>query len=228
MSTNLISHLPRVHVSAPSRFETIKRNLKDSKTWEYLIPTIGCVALGIIKVPNFSLGLAAGTVLYLVSYTSVFLLKAAGLYHEDKQSKYIQELRKNAFIGSLACPIIEEFIFRAGVQPLAAHCIQRLIPATAGSFMGTNLSLALTISMVVTASFFGLAHYTNNHKNLHLQAGIATIGGISFGVLAAKFGIGASIAAHIANNTIAITHLMLNWKEPALKEKRIKKALILA
>ena len=54
---------------------------------------------------------------------------------------------------------------------------------------------------------FGLIHAFNDHKNAHIQAMCATVAGILFGITAAQFGLAASIAAHMVNNTMAVTFL---------------------
>lgn len=72
------------------------------------------------------------------------------------------------------------------------------------AFLGTGLSIATTVAIIASAAFFGLIHAFNDHKNSHLQAVVATIGGVILGVTAAQYGLAAAIAAHIVNNTLAI------------------------
>lgn len=63
---------------------------------------------------------------------------------------------------------------------------------------------ATSVSMVcVTAILFGLLHLGNPHENAPIQTILATLAGVTFGVLALQYGLWASIAAHIMVNTLA-------------------------
>ena len=92
--------------------------------------------------------------------------------------------------------------FRGLVQPLLTKSVQVLIPAATVVFFGTGLSVATAVAIVATSVLFGAAHLSNPHKGAHIQAMSATVSGVVLGILAARFGIGASIASHIANNSL--------------------------
>ncbi len=117
-------------------------------------------------------------------------------YTAEKNSEYDRHVRKSLLAVSLFGPIAEEGIFRGLIQPLVTKSIQILVPAATAALFGTGLSVATVVSIVATSVFFGAAHYFNPHKNAHIQAVSAALGGLTLGLLSAQFGIGASIAAH--------------------------------
>jgi membrane protease YdiL (CAAX protease family) len=170
----------------------------------FLIPTITGVALGILFLPNFSLGLAIGAIELVVQITAFGILTSKGILkkEDDKNSEYHKQIRKSLLAVCLFGPIVEEGVFRGFVQPLLTVGIQILVPAATAALFGTGLSVATAVSVVATAVIFGAVHYFNPHKNSHIQAVSCTVGGIVLGLLAVQFGIGASIAAHVANNAL--------------------------
>lgn len=169
----------------------------------FLIPTITGIALGILFVPNFGLGLAVGAAELAVSLVSMSVLSNMGIVKSSREEKseYSKNLVKSLLAVSLFAPIAEEGLFRGLVQPLLAKSIQILVPAAAAAFFGP-FTVATAVSVLATSVFFGAVHYFNPHKDSHIQALSATVGGLVYGILAAQFGIGASMAAHIANNSI--------------------------
>lgn len=179
----------------------------DPKNFLFLIPTITGIALGIIFLPNFTLGLAAGFGMVVVTVISLKLLTVAGLIEDIKEEKseYAKMLGKESLEATLFGPIAEESLFRGGMQPLLTKAIEWIIPSTAAALIGPSFSIAATTSILVTGVFFGALHYLNPHKAALHQAVVASIGGVAFGALAAQFGFGAAVAAHIANNTLAIS-----------------------
>ena len=184
----------------------ISENISNPKNWIYLVPTIGAVALCVFLAPATApLGIAAGVIIFSVNGLVALALKVANLVTEDPDSEYQKTLLEYPLLATLVAPILEEGFFRGLVQPLAARTILLVAPAAAALYLGTGLSIAVTISIVATAAIFGLAHCFNNHKNSHIQALTATCGGVAFGLLAAQFGLPAAIAAHMVNNTIAMT-----------------------
>src|SRR5579872_2362088 len=110
-------------------------------------------------------------------------------------------------------PIVEEGLFRGILQPLTTHAILFVAPTAAAAFAATSLSIAAAVSIVATGVIFGLAHLFNSHKNAHIQAITAIFSGIGWGIARAQFGLPAVMAAHIVNNTIAVTLLTLLLKK---------------
>lgn len=175
----------------------------------FLIPTITGIALGILFIPNFGLGLAIGALEVPIKLISLLVMNATGIISSDKnESEYSKQLIGSLFYVSVIGPIAEEGIFRGIVQPLLTRAIQIIVPAAAAIAFGP-FSIATTVSIVASGIIFGAVHYFNNHDGAHVQAMFASVTGIVYGILAAQFGIGASIAAHIINNTVVSTLIAL-------------------
>jgi membrane protease YdiL (CAAX protease family) len=193
-------------ISGPTA-QNIIDNVSDPQNWLYLIPTIGTLAIGILFAPHFAIGLGIGAAMACAKIPIALALRALGvLKKEERDSEYEKSILSFPLLGTLIAPIVEEGFFRGVLQPLATRTMIWLVPAAAATaFFGTGLSIATAVTIVATATLFGLAHLSNPHKNSHIQAIITGVDGIVFGVLAAQFGLGASIAAHIAGNTLLIT-----------------------
>jgi membrane protease YdiL (CAAX protease family) len=201
-----ISALSQSQTSAASNeisFETIKKNLCNPERWLYLIPTVGAIAVGIFFAPNFALGLAAGGAMFMGASIVLLTLNALGVIKEDPNNEYEQILDRFPLLGTLAAPLGEELVFRGALQPLLTRAVVFLAPTAAAAFLGTGLSIAAAVSIAVTATLFGLIHISNLHANSHIQAVIAAVQGVALGIIAVQFGLAASIAAHMAVNTLA-------------------------
>src|SRR5271170_6408453 len=63
----------------------------------FLIPTISAIALGIIFIPNFALGFAAGAGILVVTTAATELLTVAGLIEDidEKRSEYAKHLEND-------------------------------------------------------------------------------------------------------------------------------------
>jgi hypothetical protein len=205
-----------------SRTDDFVELVVNPRNYLFLIPTIAAIAVGAIFIPHFGLGLAVGTADLVVSMIGFTLLDRSGILPrtEEKNSKYQQALRDALLEVSVFGPIAEEGVFRGIIQPLLTRTIQILLPAAAVAFFGTPLSIAVFISVVASSILFGAAHYMNPHKNAHIQAISATVGGLVYGFLSAQFGIGASMAAHIANNTLVSMIVALSPENNSMKTRR--------
>ncbi len=195
-----------VHVYSPT--EKSMGNVEVSNASSFsklapLYPTVGVIALGILLVPNFGLGLVAGGLLIGVSHLEVKAIRAVKGMEPSDNSAYLRELKSSPFSATVVAPALEECVFRGGIQTLIT---QSILPITAATMFGP-FSVASVIAILVTSLIFGAVHASNPHKNAHVQAVVTTIGGIAFGCLFAQYGLGASIAAHIMNNTISVGRL---------------------
>jgi membrane protease YdiL (CAAX protease family) len=181
-----------------------KKRTFHPRSFLFLIPTITGIACGILLFPNFGLGLAVGTADFVFSAISLVILNKAKIIKPqiDKNNEYDKHLLRSLLHVSVFGPIAEEGLFRGLVQPLLTKSVQVLIPAATVVFFGTGLSVATAVAIVATSVLFGAAHLSNPHKGAHIQAMSATVSGVVLGILAARFGIGASIASHIANNSL--------------------------
>jgi len=206
MSISTISQSQASTALTTPTIEDVKNNLQNPHNWLYLIPTIGAVVIGTLFAPNFLLGMAAGVA---IGFTAIIITKALatlGIFKtEGKNSEYMKQLFAFPLLGTLIAPVAEELVFRGGIQPLLTRTLIWLVPTTTAIFAGTGLSIAAAVSIVATAAIFGFAHIFNQHQNSHIQAIITAVEGVAFGILAAQFGLGASIAAHLTINTILIT-----------------------
>lgn len=183
-----------------------------SQRWAYLVPTITAVALGILCISHFGLGLIAGVGMIVSSLILAFVIdlcKREEPKTKGVRSNYEKELTSSLDSASLVAPLTEEAIFRGGIQPILAQIFEALIPAASATFLGTGLSGATVVAILATSLFFGVLHASNDHAHSHLQAFHATISGLILGCLAAKFGIGAAFAAHLTNNTLATIPLAM-------------------
>jgi hypothetical protein len=229
MSTQVAALTPR-----PSTFEVMRNNLSKPGNWTYLVPTVGAVAIGAIYVPNFALGLAAGAAVYGTGFAAAKIIAAldrtkTGL--DTLCANHLCCLRKTVRI-TLTRPLIIEGVLRGVIQPLVTRAIlwQAVlwqVPAAAATVMGTGLSVAVIISAIAIAATAGehayfkhrkCSHIRAEHKNFHIEVIFSTTRGIAYGLLAAQFGIGAAIAAHIANNTLAMTKSKLCRQGPLSNE----------
>ena len=78
------------------------------------------------------------------------------------------------------------------------------------AMFGANINAASLGTVCVTAILFGAIHLFNPHEFAHVQAGFATIMGITCGLLALHYGLWIPIAAHMMNNTLIMVRLFLN------------------
>lgn len=212
MSVSAVSQSQAASTQDGHDIETIRKNLSTFKNWTYLIPTVGAIALGIIFAPSSAIGVTVGAVNFVVMGITSIAVNALGWMSPDEDSEYSKTIHDNPLLGTLVAPILEELTFRGGMQPLLTRGVLWLAPAAAGAFLGSSMSIAATVALVATAALFGAVHCFNDHKNAHIQAIFCTVSGVADGLLALHFGLGASIAAHIVNNTLAITLCKLFYK----------------
>lgn len=84
-----------------------------------------------------------------------------------------------------------------------------LPPLISIAMFGASINAASLGVVCVTAILFGAIHLPNEHQNAPVQAMVATLSGVIFGLLALQYGLWVPIAAHIMNNTLSITSLLL-------------------
>lgn len=181
------------------------KSTKTSK-WNYLTPTIAVLALGVIFASRVPTGMAVG----VGTTTSGLLaggiaLKLGFAAAEDGNNEYLQTMDKHPLFFTLGFPIVEEGVHRGILQPLATRGILYVAPTAAAAFAGTSLSIADAVSILANSVIFGLTHLFNPHKNARMQAISTTFSGIGWGIARARFGLPASMAAHIVNNTFFVT-----------------------
>jgi membrane protease YdiL (CAAX protease family) len=206
MSISTISQSQMSAASTVLNIEDVKKNLCNPLKWLYLVPTIGTMAIGILFAPNFAIGLAAGGAISLIGILSAVTLASLDIMKtSDEDSEYAKQIRAFPLFATIVAPVGEELVFRGAMQPLLTKAIVSLAPAAAVAFLGTSLSIATSVAIAASAALFGFVHIFNEHEHSYIQAIVTAIQGVALGILAAQFGLAASIAAHMTTNTILIT-----------------------
>lgn len=134
------------------------------------------------------------------------LILAAGLATKDENSSYQQFLIKSSPITVvLGAPVLEEVIFRGGLQKLLIVIFRVILPAASVIIFGFSLTPAALVGIGFSSLAFGLAHAVNDHKNNWVQAFLATITGLTYGFTVHTLGFSAGIIAHCVNNFFCTT-----------------------
>ncbi len=175
--------------------------------WQQLIPVISVIAIGIICSPVFKIGAITGAVTLSITVLSLGLLVSLGLLKKTDGGAYLEKIRKMpACATAVFIPILEEAIFRGGLQRGLTELGKQVLTHKVWQLpLGVYLSTASLVAIVATSVLFGAVHALNDHEGASQQAFITGFHGFVMGVLAANYGILASIGAHIINNTLAVT-----------------------
>jgi len=167
-------------------------NVVQLKYWQDILTTSAVMAIGAIFIPYFALGLAIG--LFYVSFIKPLIRALVLMVMEPNETAQAKEVRENILLATLIGPVLEEVLFRGLLQPVLLFGMASLFPQLAG--------LAAVIAVLIAGVAFGLAHLGNKHPNSHIQAALCVFSGIFYGIVALQFGLGASIAIHMLNNTL--------------------------
>lgn len=170
----------------------------------YFYKTALFFTAGILYSDEFLIGVKMGTLvtITMLPIFSLFLYYLSPLVKQDTID-HIDDCLTKPFVGAIIAPIMEELLFRAGLQTAIKYCIQ---------------SKTSVIHVILTALIFGLAHLSNTHDVTKFQAIASSITGIGFGLLFEYYGIWASIGGHTINNTILISiQLMLPMIKKSLE-----------
>lgn len=180
---------------------------KDVRSMGYLGPLITTLALGSLFVPHFAKGLAIGVATLGLNIATSASLYFFGAYEPEKRdSKYTKLVLSRPLDTTIGAPLLEEGVFRGVLQPTLQRICQIALPVTGTLlFPGVAVSVATAAAILGTSLLFGAIHYTNPHENSHIQAITSAIGGIPFGLAAARLGLGAAVGAHMMHNSIIIT-----------------------
>jgi len=111
----------------------------------------------------------------------------------------------------IAAPLVEELIFRAGLQRGMVWFFKFLLPSTPLSLLGISMPLSAAVAIAVSGTIFGLAHVSNHYEHPALPLLSVTTAGIFVeGLLYHFYGLPASIFSHAVNNTLAT--IWADWK----------------
>lgn len=165
-----------------------------------------------LKSSNFAIGLGLGALKNCCNNLIINRLSDR-IFHDlddaDDGEKEIYETGNIPTITLLA-PIGEELVFRGMLQPLLAKAVQLAIPSTSAILFGKEISRAQAIAVLSIGVLFGWLHRDNptcSGLPSYSRISIISVGGIIYGATAAKYGLMASIASHLFNNTVAcISH----------------------
>lgn len=195
--------------------EKIKQALKNLSV-RNLIAIVMSIAAGTLLLPTFRIGAAVGA----LSGTSAVAIFKLMTYLKIippslKKNPYALDLLRMSFLRScVACPAIEEII-RGTIQTVIAFSAYRICVLFTTTIHASFYSAC--ISIVVAGVLFGATHALNSHEHNRLQAIFACIMGNVNGYLQYRFGIIAAIAAHIVNNTIALSEVCF-YRQRNIKE----------
>ena len=179
------------------------------KNWtNYLLKVSGIIVLGAVLTPNFSIGLIFGVVNLLISASIIVAANIISPIKHKENQPYHVFLKSNPIYAAIIAPIVEELLFRGVLLPILQVIIASLVPATTAIFICGGISVASAIAILATAIIIGAVHLGNKHNGAHRQALLCTIMGVSLGAISVQFGLFAAIAAHMINNTIAVTSFL--------------------
>lgn len=170
--------------------------------YDYLGDVFPVVMLGCAASSDFSLGLIVGGVTAITTFKIHELMDRAGQLNKlSKESiqDLLKEIDENPLLIVLWLPILEEFIFRGGLQSLLSLSLSYTNP-------DLESNVVALYAVMLTSLLFGLAHIPNSKNNDNYPQMIRCIfAGLAFGALYEQKGIFPAIAAHIANNTVDYT-----------------------
>jgi membrane protease YdiL (CAAX protease family) len=164
--------------------------------------TIAVIALGLLSSSSFRIGSLFGLADVVLKLGPILLFSDA----KKDTSKFTDEiLQDSAFDSCVLVPIVEEAIFRLGMQT----CLQRLFAWALPHSMiflpfGITMSSATVAAILVSSVVFGVVHLDNGHDLVVSQSIGAFFGGLIKGYLMETDGFIAACAAHIVNNSTAI------------------------
>lgn len=117
---------------------------------------------------------------------------------------FFENLEDTALYENIAAPVLEEVLFRGGVQTLLTKVIAFCVPYFKQRSYG-SIPAANCISAIATGSLIGAVHFSNFKKTegrAALQSIIIGISGIMFGITKECYGLFCSIVAHAVHNSL--------------------------
>jgi len=196
-------------------------NFWTPETWLDILFTAAFMGLGILFAPNFAIGLVIGVLDCTINYLITRAVETFFPLALEENNQYFFDVMNNIINTTLVAPIFEELLFRGALQLLLIAAISWLSPVAATALLfGTGLTVAEMLSIFVTSIIFGAMHIQNRHAGYYRQAAYCFNTGIVYGVVAMKYGLVASIAAHIINNTLLITYIVFLSRSANLSEQR--------
>jgi len=164
--------------------------------------SIAVIAIGLFSSESFRFGSYLGFAHLITKVVSAVLFSKES---KSKSSYEKEVMEESAFDICIFAPILEEAIFRLGIQT----CLRSLFAMTLPSSIvflpfGVTLSSAAVGAILVSSVVFGAAHLSNDHDSVGTQAILAFSGGLIRGCLMETNGFLAACAAHIINNSVIL------------------------
>jgi len=160
--------------------------------------TVAVIAIGLFSSESFRFGSLVGLAHLIIKIVPVVLFSRG----ENERSKFSKEImEENAFDTGVAIPVLEETIFRLGLQTSLRSLFTMTLPSSIVVLpFGIALSSAAIGAILVSSAIFGAVHLSNEHDSVVTQALSAFSGGLVKGYLMEVDGFVAACAAHIVNN----------------------------
>lgn len=175
----------------------------------YFYKTAVFFTAGILYSSEFLMGVKTGILdIGITAPIGCLLLYYFSSPVKEDNSSYEDVCLDKPIAASITVPIMEELLFRVGLQTVVKYCIN---------------SESSIIHVIITALIFGVTHLTNSHTATKEQAVASSISGLLYGLLFEYYGILASIGAHTINNTILISiQLMIPTLKKYIEDERIR------
>lgn len=206
----------KIEECSHSRFSQVKEGESSSERWIQIVKII--LGIGATLLLS-SMGILSSSYLLAarISVMSISIgLFLNFLYHhivnkDPSLPEKTEDLDPNrsiplSYIGVYG-PIIEELIFRLGVQGTLQFLFRNDIPPRIITLLGIAMPATNIAAMILSGMIFGISHYSRERNNVAqvLYTGISGI--FVEGALYAAFGLAPAIFAHIINNTISLAIL---------------------
>ena len=115
-------------------------------------------------------------------------------------AEYMEQVLGSFWDTAIEGPFWEEMLFRGLLQEFFHWMAEKILPDRDVALFFCKMKLATLVSIVATAVLFGSVHLSSGFGISH--AILATVTGITYGILRERYGLRASISAHMTNNAI--------------------------
>lgn len=175
--------------------DTLKRNML------ILITMLGIASL---TLPSFATGLGLGLAHYVIKIPVGLVAQTT---YQDASDRDTSSFPIDFFQTTLVAPIGEELLVNGAMLSVATAITRYVSPTLFESFWIGSITSAHLVALVAVESLFGLAHAFNPTFSGQVDRGavlVTGVNGLLMGLTAIQYGLTASIAFHILNNTIAV------------------------
>lgn len=202
--------------------ERVSQAVSNLSSLQQALPVLSAIGALSLASPEFKKGFNIGSVLFFSHIMYRNMTKNSEEVDsklDDSDLEYISKLDWGNTV--LTAPVLEELIFRGGVQGTSQLALSHLFSLFSDS--DQTEKIASIAAIILTSALFGAVHMTNGHSRAKAQSISAAIGSIPYGFMRERFGLISSIGAHMANNFWVIGSLAAvstSEKEPKEVEKK--------